>query len=200
MGNDLNNFSAAQWRELTRNLHAFAVDWYRRYYRAEANERGKSPKDYVNDAIEKHIRGEDNYDPNRGALEKHLKYNVIRRAIYNDLPPGVKKDNKAARESSFQESNLLQQAARPIKPFVEPLGLGLDQKLIFGEIEKEVSGDNVLEQIYLAVCHDTFELSDRKEICEECGLTPDEFDNGARRFKTVLKRVFTKLQITNTWR
>jgi len=73
-----------------------------------------------------------------------------------------------------------------------------DQKLIFTEIENEIAGDDVVERIYLAVAHDKFNLSDRSEICEECEITPSDFDNGRKRFVTILRRVFRKLGLTET--
>ena len=79
------NFESPEGKALLRSLNVYSYELFRRVYKQEVNERGKSFSDYVYDAIEKHLRGEDNYDPTRSTLDYHLKKNVIRQAIYNDI-------------------------------------------------------------------------------------------------------------------
>jgi len=171
---------------------------FKRLYKSEVNERGKSFMDYVHDTIERHIKKEDHYDPDKSPLEYHLKYHVLRRALYNDLPPHVRKQYKSNREGVASESNLMPKAVIAMEPLTDAVILELDefdQKVIFGRIEKEIDGDRTLESLYLAVCQDTFKLSDRSEICKEYDLTLPEFDNGKRRFITILKNVFRELKV-----
>jgi hypothetical protein len=188
------DFDSTEWRVLVRKLYAFAAVHFNRLYKRETNERAKSIHDYVSEAIEKHLSGEDNYDPTKSPLEYHLKYNVIRRSIYNDLPPQAKRERIQASQESIVESNLVPVAAKPMEPSVAPMGLGTyDTELLFKEIGKRANGDHVVEQLALAIWVGGFELSNRAAICKEYDLTQADFDKGKKRFMTVLGHVFKSL-------
>jgi len=194
MTSEVFDFSSPGGKALMRNLYAFSLALFNRLYKTEVNERGKSFKDYVHDAIEKHLLQEDRYDPAKSPLEYHLKYHVIRRAIYNDLPAGVKKLHKETAVSQLQESNLIpERQSTPARMTLA--AVGYDQALILKEVEEKVNNDAVMESIYLAVCEDTFDFSDRQEICNAYTIAPEEFDKGIKRFRTVLKRVFQEFKI-----
>jgi hypothetical protein len=183
------DFNSEESRLLLRNLYAYARRLFTKLYKSEVNERGKSFSDYVNDTIERHLMGQDPYDPSKSPLEYHLKKNVLRRLIYNDLPSHVKRARVPNYEMS--ESTPMVKMVSPARP--EPAiesTIMFDQQLIMTTIEKEIGDDNVVGGIYLAVCHDDFNLSDRAEICQEVGLTTEEFNNGRRRFLTIAKRVY----------
>lgn len=196
------DFNTPVGKQLLQNLFAYSRGLYRKLYRGEVNEKGKSFKDYVYQAIDLHLRGKDNYDPEKAPLEYHLKFHVIKRELHNDLPAHVKKEYREGINVDPDELEMVHIIPEPAEE-KEPVGDEInfteyDRKLIFTEIEKEVNGDDVVERIYLAVAHDKFNLSDRSEICEEFDITPSDFDNGKRRFVTILKRVFKKLQLTQT--
>lgn len=197
MGNAI-DFNSPEAKVILDNLHAFSWDLFGRLFQAEVNERGKSFQDYVQDAIEKHINEEDNYDPSRGPLDYHLKYHVIKQAMFNDLPPQAKKKYKAQAEP-LEESYLTGLSVRKKLPSFEgpPLAdvVGYDSNLILLEIQRNATGDEIVELIYLAVCEDSFELSDRSEICAEYGISLGDFDNGRRRFKTVVENVLERLKV-----
>lgn len=188
------DFDSLEWEVLFRSLYAFAALHFNRLYKRETNERGKSIHDYVSEAIEKHISGEDNYDPAKSPLEYHLKYNLIKRSIYNDMPPDSKRERIQVKQESLVESNLFPVAVKRIESSVAPVGLGTyDTELIFKEIGKRASGDHVVEQIALAIWLGGFELRSRAEICKEYDLTLAEFDKGKKRFMTILGHVFKNL-------
>ena len=192
------NLNGPEGRTLFRSLYAYSSVLFRRIYKREVNERGKSFTDYVNDAIEKHIKGEDNFDPTRSTLDFHLKKNVIRQAIYNDRPAYVKKQLKKTDEEWGLGSNIMPSYPVSSEGTVEadvPEIMELDQKIVFDEIAIAVTGDNVLENFYLAICEGDFSLVDRAEICAEFKMSESDFDNGKRRMKTILKNVFTKYNI-----
>lgn len=182
------------------NLHAYAFGLFRKvYYKVGMNERSKSFKDYVKDAIERHIAGLDNFDPSKSPLEYHLKFNVIRQAIYNDRTPYEKKKAEE-RKKPLEESNITPlPTRRPSEPSFKPSTSEMtgrhDENLLFNEIEKAINGDDIMERIYLAVFKVGFEFSDRAEICKEYGLTASEFDNGKRRLMTASKSVVERLKI-----
>ena len=185
------------------NLYAYSRGLYKKLYKGEVNEKGKSYKDYVYQAIDLHLRKKDNYDPDKAPLEYHLKFHVIKRELYNDLPAHVKKEYresiKKVDQDKLEMMHIIPEPAEEIEPTEAIVDFtDHDRNLIFTEIEKEINGDDVVERIYLAVAHDKFNLSDRSEICEECDITPSDFDNARRRFVTILKRVFKKLGLTET--
>lgn len=196
------DFDSDKGKQVLKNLYAFSFDLFKKMYRKEVNERGKSFRDYVHEAIERHLRGKDPHDPTRSPLEYHLKFHVIRRLLYNDLSPAAKREYLRAKNSDAEVEEMLQRISMPTLPgepsVPEPSILGLsdyDRELLFKEIEKQIDGDDVVERIYLAVAHEKFNLSDREEICQECRMSHKDFDNGRRRFLTILKRVFNQLQL-----
>lgn len=197
------DFNTPVGKLLLRNLYSYSRGLFNKLYKGEVNEKGKSYKDYVYQAVDMHLRGEDKYDPNGAPLEYHLKFHVIKRELYNDLPAHVKREYreriKIVDPDKLEMIHIIPEPAKEKEPVEDTLDFTEhDQKLIFSEIEKEINGDEIVERIYLAVAHDKFNLSDRAEISKECDITHSDFDNGKRRFITILKRVFKKLQLTQT--
>ena len=191
------DFNSSEALELIHNLHAFSWELFHRLYKTEVNERGKSFTDYVQDAIEKHLNGNDNYDPSKSPLEYHLKFHLIRQAMFNDLPQHAKKRHKEDK-SLLQESNLSPKPTRAPEPStVVQLSevVGYDEPLILNEIQKAINNDDEVERIYLAVCEDSFELSDRIGICKAYDLSYDQFKNARRRLDTAVGNVLKKLGI-----
>jgi hypothetical protein len=189
------DFNSPEALELIHNLHAFSWELFHRLFKTEVNEGGKSFTDYVHDALEKHLTGKDNFNPEKSPLEYHLKYHIIRQAMYNDLPTHVKKIRKDLR-APLQESNLSNKPVKIPEPSSTPLisaVVGYDEPLILGEIEKTIKGDDIVERIYLAVCEDSFELSDRREICQKYAISENQFDNGRRRLRTAVENVLKNL-------
>lgn len=196
------DFSSPEGRQLLKNLYAFARGLYNQLYRTDVNNRGKSFKDYVHEALDKYFRAPEKYDPQKSPIEYYLKYNLIRNSLYNDLPTHKKKEYLAQKKLAPEHTEMMQIVPEP-EIFIEPDDIEVpvaeltehDRSLLLLEIEKQIEGDSSVEQIYLAVAHEKYNLSDRKEICEECNISTDDFDNGRRRFKTVLNRVFKALQL-----
>jgi hypothetical protein len=197
MNNSAIDLNSAEAKQLIMNLYSFAYELFNKLYKTEINQRGKSVSDYVSDAIEKHLNGTDNYDPERSPLEYHLKKNVIRQAIYNDLPPQRKKQLVNAREDEVLGGHVIHHQNKVSEPSVETYIPGLiefDNEVITRQFEKHISGDDVLENIFLAVFYDDFDLSERSEICDKYKISPSDFDNGRRRFMTVAKKIFKNLK------
>jgi hypothetical protein len=194
------DFDSSEWRVLVRNLYAYTTVHFKRLYKRETNERGKSIHDYVSEAIEKHINGEDKFDQNRSTLEYyskleyHLKKNIIRRSLYNDLLPHAKREYADEKKEDAIDINLIPIRSKPSEPSTAPMGLGTyDTELLFDEIGKRASGDHVVEQIALAIWLGGFELSSRSAICNEYNLEQTEFDKGKMRLMTILGHVFKNL-------
>lgn len=186
------DFSSPQGIIVLRSLYSFSDGLFRRLFKTEVNSKGKSAKDYVNDALVKHLLGKDKYDPARGPLDHHLKKNVIMQAQFNDL----RKHLKNKMESISVDGGLGEDEALVLDEYrlgkTVPALEESDMKVIFSTIEESIKDDPVVEGIYLAVFYDIYEISDRKEICQACNLQENEFDNGKRRLKTVLNSVYRK--------
>lgn len=198
MLNQTIDFNSAEGIKLMRNLYAFSWGIFRRRFQTDVNSKGKSFKDYVHDAIEKHLRQEDRFDPDKSPIEFHLKFNVILGAISNDFKHHVKTRFVESREKMDSGSNFTRGRLEELEPTLDnvtPDLIDYDRKLIFDTIEKRISGDDQVERIYLAVCHGNFEFSDRSEICEEFDLTLDQFNNAKRRLLTVVRHVIRELKL-----
>ena len=108
-----------------------------------------------------------------------MKYHVIKQALTNDLPPAVKKKYADYRKMTDEEREMSTQKTatepKPIDPdelsIVSLVMNDIDNAQLFKDIESEINGDTVAEQIYLAVVYDKYEFSDRAEICEDCKIS-----------------------------
>lgn len=194
------DFNSQEGKQLLKNLYAFSKALYNKLYKTQVNGRGKGFTDYVHDALDKHLRSLDGYDPSRSPLEYHLKFHVIKQALFNDLPEEVKAKRKGEVNITLNEVAHITPEPKIVRePAVaEIIGLVLlehDRNLLFTEIEKLIDGDDVVERIYLAVAHERFKISDREEICNECNMSTKDFDNGKRRFVTILINAFKKLDL-----
>lgn len=195
------DFEKEENRRLLAKLYAYARGLFGKLNKTDTSWRGNGFRDYVHDAILKHINGEDNYDPNKGPLEYHLKYNVIRQAITNDVDPSVKKEYAEWRKKTLQEREMNQKTAiAEVAITPDEIGMqtmiinNVDNDQLFKEIEAEMK-DEVVKLIYLAVVQDKYHFSERAEICEDFDISNEDFDKGKRRLLTILRRVFKKLNI-----
>lgn len=191
------DLNATQQNDLYTSLYSYARALFRFLYKTEVNEKGKSFSDYVHDAIETHLKGNDNYNPEKASLDFHLKRHIIKRAIYNDLPARLKRQ-RSLQYQEPSESNLTPMPQRKRESYSELQIEWLGEnhiEMLYRNVENLVEGDEVVETIYLAVCSDGFRLSDRAEICMEYQLTDSQFDNGRRRFLTVLKGAFKRFNV-----
>lgn len=189
-------------RKLLVSLYAFSRGLYKKLYNKEINEVGKGFQDYVHDAIEKHLRGEDNFDVSRGKLNFHLKYNVIRQMLVNDLPLEVRKAYQKRKKSEPEDEEMIH-IIQEVQAYIDPddlpsVDFGLDNMYsaaIFKAIEDGIKEDEIAQRIYLAVVQDKYQFSEREEICTDYELEKSDFDNGKRRLLTVVRRVFKKFDI-----
>lgn len=173
-------------------------------FNADPNSAGRSAADYVNDAITGFLAGETGFNPSKSPLNYHLKYHVIRPNMREDLPDHVKKAYRAERKRSKSEHAEMTHLILETEPLIEPDDIGeVEEQLgnllnedILKEIEAEIDTDLVVEQIYLAVVHDEYKLKDRSEISKDWNIPLNEFDNGKRRFVTIVNRVLKKHNIT----
>lgn len=194
------DFASPQGKQLIKNLYAYSFTLFNQLYKKEVNERGKSFKDYVTDALEKHLRGKDGYNPEKSSLEYYLKKYVIRQQLFNDLPSDIKKAyaKKIDKDDVLVESHIIFEARgneESSDSQHEPILDAHDTELLHNELQKEIANDSIVQKIYLAITHEKFNLGDRAEICEAFNIELKDFDNARRRFTTILKRVATRLDL-----
>ena len=197
------DFGKEENRRLLKRLYAYARGLYSQLYKDDPNWKGKSFEDYVNEAVLKHLEDKDNYDAKKSPLEYHLKYHLIKQALTNDLPPAVKKAYAEYRKLNDEEKSMSQQKTTTEPAPIDPDDLAtvtiavnnIESAELLKEIESEINGDTVVEQIYLAVVYDKYQFNDRVEICQDFDISIDDFANGKRRLMTILRRVFKKLDI-----
>ncbi len=190
------DFNSPAGEQLLINLYAYSRGLFRQVHDAEVNSKGKSYDDYVDDAVENHLTGADKYDPSRGPVEYFLKFLVIKRNIINDLPFAVRAEYQKSKTLKDGEAEMQRKTPVPLETpeLTEEFDfLEYDRELLYNEIEKEINGDDVVERIYLAVAHDKYHISDRQELCKDFDIASNDFDNGRRRFVTILKRVFKRI-------
>jgi hypothetical protein len=191
-------------KALLRNLHSFARGLFNQMFSADPNSAGRSASDYVDDAIADFLAGETGFDPSKSPLNYHLKYHVIKQNMRDDLPGHVKSGYRAERKRAKSEHAEMAHIIGETEPLIEPDDLGavevelgnLLNENVLKEIEAEINTDAVVEQIYLAVVHDAYKLRERSRICEDWDIPLNEFDNGRRRFTTIVNRVLKKYKIT----
>lgn len=194
------DFASPQGKQLIKNLYAYSFTLFNRLYKKEINERGKSFKDYVTDALEKHLRGKDGYNPEKSSLEYYLKKYVIRQQLFNDLPADVKKlyAQKVDKDDVLIESNIINEA-KVVQINTETQFEAVlpehDKELLHNELQKEIANDEIAQKIYIAITNEKFNLSDRAEICEAFNIELKDFDNARRRFITILRRVAIRLDL-----
>lgn len=188
------------WEEILLRLEAYTRSFANRKHwfrgdRAIAFLKGKEVKDYVDDAILQYLSATEKFDPQKGTLIDYLKYNLIRSLVNID---SNKKENRTTIDinlfTSHSDDNQDDTGSYldRIGPCTEALFADeIDYPAIKDYIENEISGDQIVENIFLGIY--MYGLP-RREIIEEFKMTVDEYNNGKRRLDTVLSR--TKIYFT----
>jgi hypothetical protein len=158
---------------------------------------GKEIEDYIYEAIAKYLQNPEKFDSSKGTLINYLKYNIIRSLVSNDL---VSSENQTSKDiytivdkmdSEDENSNSYLDS---ILPYAEVyFDQEIDYNEIMASIENKVKGDKILEEIFLGYCS---ENSKRREVIEEFGMSENDYDNGMRRLKTILKDIITKYNLS----
>lgn len=187
-------FDTTDGARILRNLYAFAYSQYKILYKREINERGKSYKDYVYEAIERYLRVKDQLYITTLEHEMLLR-SLVRRSIYNDLLPYQRKERKTFLES-LEENHLIstppQHPEEVLRNFPVNDSSKIDRDIMLKSIENALKDDEVVKKIYTAVCIHDFSLSNRMGICKEFGISIDDFNNGSRRFMRIVKKILNK--------
>lgn len=202
MSNQTGTNTTIDWEKVILDLQTFTRSWVngKGWFRGGKTKtflKGKEIDDYVYGAIEKYLLHPEKYDPSQGSLVDYLNYNIIRTLVRNDL---VSSENRTSQDVfAFAEERAENNETDTgsyldrILPFA---GAYFDQEIdyntIMSAIETEISGDSLLEEIFLGVC--SYGLK-RREVIEEFKLTPTQYDNGIRRLKTILHNTAVKYDL-----
>lgn len=179
------------WEDVLLRLTAFAQFWAQGnpWFRGPETTsflKGKEAYDYAMDAIEKHLRRPEKFDPERGDLVDYLKLNFIRSFIRND----VRKIENRTTEDIFAWDDDQDDDGVPyseqVLPYVDALFPDdIDYAAVKAYIENEVAGDQDAESILLGIYTEGLK---RREIIEKLQMTEEVYDNGVRRLNTAIRR------------
>jgi DNA-directed RNA polymerase specialized sigma24 family protein len=186
------------WDKIYLQLYAFADyllkmhEWFRGAF-TDSYLEGRQPHDYVNDAIEYHLRNPEKFDPAKRTLVSYLKRHLIRRAISNDSKraENVKTANVLyLSQDSDEESEELIEAFLPHNPAVVDQQIDFD--MIMRDIEQAVQSDEVAKKIFDGLGREDIK---RREIIKIHNMPEEVYDNGMKRLKTILKQTVKKYEI-----
>lgn len=192
--------SNIDWEEVLVMLNAFtrSLIKHKPWFRGGSTDtflKGKEVKDYVYEAIGRYLKNPEKYHPSRGNLIDYLKYNILRTLVGNDLRS---EENKVSVDVfKYSNEDGLNDEGTPyfdsLLPCIEPLFADdIDFITIKEFIEKEISGETVLEEIFLGLY--TMGMK-RREIIKEFGMSDKEYNNGNRRLETILNRASSHFNV-----
>ena len=194
--------SDQEWESIITQLKAFfrAFTRDKHWFRGPDTEtflKGKSIDDYVYEAIGRYLKKPEKFDPRKGTLIDYLKYNLLRGLISNDLTNKENEKNKAVyknmlRHDADDDSTTYYDRLVPITEAL--FNDEIDYNTIMGEIQEAVKKDTICENIFLGLYLD--EMT-RAQVIEEFGMTAQEFDNGKKRLKTILRTIALNNNIDN---
>lgn len=187
------------WDKIYLQLYAYADQllkahtWFRGK-KTDSYLEGRQAHDYVMDAIEKHLKGPEKYDPQKRSLANYLKLHILRTAIGND---SKKTENKIssnvfanARTDDDDDNDFLD----AILPYTKGLfDQQMDLQMIMDDIGNLIQSDPIVFKIFEGRCRENME---RIKVMENYNLSNTEFDNGMKRLKTILRRIAKKYSIS----
>ena len=190
------------WEAVYLQLYAYADALLKtkQWFRGEDTSsflKGKQIHDYVSEAIEKFLTHSEKFDvTTKRSLVNYLKKHIIRTLVGNDAKSQENKTSKdifAIAEQKEEDDDDSGSYLDSILPYAEALfDQEVDYKEIIIAIEKEVSKDKIVEEVYLGIkCYGL----KRERVIKEFEMTKDDFDNGMRRLKTILKNTAKKYDL-----
>ncbi len=141
--------------------------------------------DFSMETISKHLEKPEKFDPSRNSdLVKYLKYNILRRLIFN-----FKK--KKSQEFEIGYENEDSTGLKVAKSFVEENDIHdlLDEQNLLKSIQTELNGNTILLELFNLRYSKEYT---RKEICQTLKISTGEYANRIRRLDTVVNRVIKK--------
>jgi hypothetical protein len=194
--------SDQEWESIITQLKAFfrAFTRDKHWFRGPDTEtflKGKSIDDYVYEAIGRYLRNPEKFDQRKGTLIDYLKYNLLRGLISNDLTNKENEKTKAVYENVLRHDADDHSTAYydRLVPITEALfNDEIDYDIIMDNIQEAVKKNTICENIFLGLY--LYGMT-RAQVIEEFGMTAQEYDNGNRRLKTIIRTVALKYNIDN---
>lgn len=197
-----NEINVINWEEIILSLQSYTrllvsnKKWFRGG-KTKTFLAGKEIEDYIYEAIAKFLQNPEKFDSSKGTLINYLKYNIIRSLVSNDLASSenqTSKDIYTIVDKMDKEDENSNSYLDSILPYAEVyFDQEIDYNEIMASIENKVKGDKILEEIFLGYCCDG---SKRREVIEEFGMSENDYDNGMRRLKTILKEIITNYNLS----
>ena len=187
------------WDKIYLQLYAYAdqllkVHTWFRGKKTDSYLEGRQPHDYVIDAIEKHLKEPEKYDPQKRSLENYLKLHIIRTAIGND---SKKTENKLSSDL-FANGKNDEDADNDFLDAILPYTKGIfdqqiDFQMIMDDIGNSIQSDPIALKIFEGSCRENMK---RVKVMENYNLSNTEFDNGMKRLKSTLRQTAKKYNIS----
>lgn len=190
-----------KWNDVYLQLYAYtdqllkASPWFKKG-ETDSYLKGKQVHDYIADAIEKHLKAPEKYDPSSGrSLVNYLKIHIIRSLVGNDVKSEENKtssDILSIEQTDDENEHFVNVEA--LLPFASALfDQEIDYKNILKEIENELEDDDIAKLIFREVrCNGL----NRRDVLEEQNMKESEYDNGMKRLRTVLKNIAKKYDLS----
>jgi hypothetical protein len=190
---DLEGISQKEWADLYIQLYAYADNLLKSYkwFRIDVEDtylKGKEAKDYVMEAVARHLEHPEKYDPAKRSLLGYLKMHVIRTLAGNDarsVENRVSDDRIAARRRRNDIGS--DDISEHVMPYVEVMYDGkIDYPTIIGEVRREIDADESATIAFEKICCGG---KTRAEVIQEEGWPPDKFDNAMKRLNRARVKV-----------
>lgn len=193
--------ASIDWEEIYLSLYAYTYKLVKghRWFRGKKTASyvaGNTVEDYVYEAIGRYLENPEKYDPASGTLLNYLKLNLIRSLVSNDVRSAENKVTSnvfAIADEKGEEGEDSGSYLDSVLPYAEAFfDEQVDYESIMKEIEREIAGKPILENIYLGVRSYGME---RREVIKEFRMTESDYDNGIRRLTTILNNIAKKYNV-----
>lgn len=142
-------------------------------------------KDFAMESIKDYLSSPEKFDPTRNKdLVKYLKYNILRRLIFN-FKESKGQENEEILEENDLSPNKIVNRFYSANRITDSIDIGI----ILKSIKDELKDDKLLKSVFKLRYIEEYK---RSEICAKLKITYGELNNYIRRLDTVLKRVLKK--------
>lgn len=185
------DISESEWRDIYIQLYAYAkkllhlAHWFRRTVDGTYL-KGKTPEDYVMEAVTRYLENPSKYDPTQRTLVGYLKYHIIRSLIYRDYNS---KENRISEDGIGQLLSTQDDQVYGGQDIVT-IGCELAEEDMYFErlivhIRESLAQDPLALTIFDQICQGKA----RRVIIKDQGWTGSDYDNAIKRMRRVTKNV-----------
>lgn len=180
----LNKLSNQNWEDIIIRLTDFASKQLKFWNLInEKKTKGLLAEDIAMDTIEKVIKGEWNWDPEKSDLLDYLKFHVVRGLVSN-----LAKSKKIKLNSNFDITDL-----RGIKDSVYTVESEINANEVLNHLQKIIKGNEIEEKILEGIINGL----KKNEIINEYKMTKEDYNNGYKRVKRKVMNIDLQLLLRN---